>query len=65
MTQKEQDVRENLAILNNIGKKLDIVRNGLLPLYGNVTLKEVEELLWDQYLKIDKRIHLVFEDNKG
>ena len=65
MTQKEQDVRENLAILNNIGKKLDIVRNELLPLYGNVTLKEVEESLWDQYLKINKRIHLVFEDNKG
>ena len=65
MTQKEQDVRENLAILNNIGKKLDIVRNGLLPLYGNVTLKEVEELLWNQYLKINERIHLVFEDNKG
>ena len=65
MTQKEQDVRENLAILNNIGKKLDIIRNDLLPLYGNVTLKEVEELLWDQYFRIDKKIHLVFEDNKG
>ena len=65
MTQKEQDVRENLAILNNIGKKLDIVRNDLLPLYGNVTLKEVEEILWNQYLRIDKKIHLVFEDNKG
>ena len=65
MTQKEQDVRECLAILNNIGKKLDIVRNELLPLYGNVTLKEVEELLWDQYLRINKKVHLVFEDNKG
>jgi hypothetical protein len=65
MTQKEQDVRENLAILNNIGKKLDIVRNELLPLYGNVTLKEVEELLWNQYLKINQRVHLVFEDNKS
>jgi hypothetical protein len=65
MTQKEQDIRENLAILNNIGKTLDIVRNNLLPLYGNVTLKEVEELLWDKYLKINKKIHLVFEDNKG
>lgn len=64
MTQKEQDVRGNLAILNNIGKKLDIVRNSLLPLYGNVTLKEVEELLWNQYFKIDKKIHSVFEDNK-
>lgn len=65
MTQKEQDVRENLAILNNIGKKLDIIRNSLLPLYGNVTLKEVEELLWNQYFKIDKKIHSVFEDNKS
>ena len=64
MTQKEQDVRENLAILNNIGKTLDIVRNNLLPLYGNVTLKEVEELLWDKYLRINNKIHLVFEDNK-
>lgn len=64
MTQKEQDVRENLAILNNIGKKLDVVRNELLPLYGNVTLKEVEELLWNQYLKINQKVHLVFEDNK-
>ena len=65
MIQKEQDVRENLAILNNIGKKLGIVRNDLLPLYGNITLKEVEELLWNQYLRIDKKIHLVFEDNNG
>ena len=65
MTQKERDIRENLAILNNIGKTLDIVRNNLLPLYGNVTLKEVEELLWNQYLNINKKIHLVFEDNKG
>lgn len=65
MTQKEQDVREYLAILNNIGKTLDVVRNDLLPLYGNITLQEVEELLWDKYLKINKKIHLVFEDNKG
>jgi hypothetical protein len=65
MTQKEQDVRENLAILNNVGKTLDIIRNNLLPLYGNVTLKEVEELLLDKYVKINSKIHLVFEDNKG
>lgn len=65
MTQKEQNVRENLAILNNIGKKLDIIRNELLPLYGNITLKEVEELLWNQYLRINEKIHLVFEDNKS
>ena len=65
MTQKEQDVRENLAILNNIGKTLDIIRNNLLPLCGNVTLKEVEELLWNQYLKINEKILLVLEDNKG
>lgn len=65
MTQKERDIRENLAILSNIGKNLDIVRNTLLPLCGNVTLKEVEELLWNQYLKINEKFLLVLEDNKG
>lgn len=65
MTQKEQDIREYLAILSNIGKNLDIVRNDLLPLYGNVTLNEVEELLWNQYLKINEKILLVLEDNEG
>ena len=65
MTQKEQDIREYLAILSNIGKNLDIVRNDLLPLCGNVTLNEVEELLWNQYLKINEKILLVLEDIKG
>jgi len=65
MTQKERDIRESLAILSNIGENLDIVRNNLLPLYGNVTLKEVEELLWNQYLKINEKILLVLEDNEG
>ncbi len=65
MTQKEQAVREYLAILSNIGRNLDIVRNDLLPLCGNVTLKEVEELLWNQYLKINEKVLLVLEDNKS
>ena len=65
MTQKERDIRENLAILSNIGKNLDIVRNTLLPLCGNVTLNEVEELLWNQYLKINEKILSVLENNKG
>ena len=64
MTQKERDIRESLAILSNIGENLDIVRNNLLPLCGNVTLKEVEELLWNQYLKINEKILLVLEDNE-
>lgn len=62
MTKEEQEVRENLALINQINIKLDIIRNELLPYYGNLTLKEVEELLWVQYEKFNNEIHKVFEN---
>lgn len=62
MTKAEQEVRENLAIVDKILKKLDLIRNELLPYYGNVTLKEAEEMLWVQYEKFNNEIHKVFEN---
>lgn len=62
MTQAEKEVRENLAIIDKILEKLNLIRNELLPYYGNLTLKEVEELLWNQYIKFNNNIHNIFEN---
>lgn len=62
MTKQEQEVRENLAMANKVLKKLDLIRNELLPYYGNITLKEAEEMLWIQYEKFTNNIHKIFEN---
>lgn len=56
MNQKEQNIREYIALEDQCLKKLDLIRNGLLPYYGNITLKEAEEALWEQYIKFHKKI---------
>lgn len=63
VSEKEREARECIFISNVITKKLDFVRNDLMPVYGrDVTLREVEQALWDQYLKIQNRLHNVFEN---
>ena len=65
MTVKEREAREFIGIMNIIAKKLDFVRNDLMPLYGkDVTLREVEQALWDQYLKSQDKLHNIFENVK-
>ena len=61
MTKAEKDVRQYLSILDQIDKKLNMIRNELLPYYDNMTLKEVEDCLWDQYLKYSNEIHKIFK----
>jgi hypothetical protein len=58
----EREVREGIALENQCLKKLDFIRNEILPFYGNITLEEVEELLWDQYLKFHSKVTNYFND---
>jgi hypothetical protein len=58
----EREVRENIDLENQCLKKLDFIRNELLPFYGNLSLKEVEESLWDQYLKFHNKVTNYFKD---
>ena len=58
----EREVREGIALENQCLKKLDFIRNEILPIYGNITLKKVEELLWDQYLKFHSKVTNYFND---
>ena len=62
MKDVEREVREGITLENQCLKKLDFIRNELLPIYGNVTLKEIEESLWNQYLKFHDRVTNYFED---
>ncbi len=62
MKDTEIQVREGIALENKCLKKLEFIRNELLPVYGNITLKEVEELLWDQYLKFHSKVTNYFYD---
>lgn len=62
MKDVEKEVREGIVLEDQCLKKLDFVRNKLLPVYGNITLKEVEELLWDQYLKFHSKVSSYFND---
>ena len=65
MTEKESEAREFIFIMNTIAKKLDFVRNDLMALYGkDITLREVEQALWDQYLKSQDKLHSIFENVK-
>lgn len=62
MKDVEKEVREGIALENQCLKKLDFLRNELIPVYGNLTLKEVEESLWDQYLKFHNKVTNYFKD---
>ena len=61
MKDVEREVREGIALENQCLKKLDFLRNELMP-YGNLTLKEVEESLWNQYLKFHDKVTNYFKD---
>jgi hypothetical protein len=58
----EKEIREGIALENQCLKKLDFIRNELLPIYGNITLKEIEESLWDQYLKFHDKVTSHFKN---
>lgn len=63
MKSKEQEVRENIALENQCLKKLDFIRNELIPYYGKDTsLEDVEKSLWDQYLKFNKKVQEHFKN---
>ena len=62
MKDVEKEVREGIALENKCLKKLEFIRNELLPIYSNITLKEVEEQLWDQYLKFHSLVQKAFEN---
>ena len=65
ITELEGTIRENIFVSNKIAEKLDFIRNKLILLYGkDVTLGEVEEIFWSQYLKCQDKIHKVFENVK-
>ena len=63
MNNIEQEIRENIALENICLAKLNFVKNELLPVYGNVTLKEIEDCLWDQYLKFHNKVSNYFKEN--
>ena len=65
MNKLEKEVRENIEIEKECLRKLDIVRNELIPYYTeNCTLGELEELLWQQYLKYHGLVQKVFNKNE-
>ena len=54
--QEYNNVREMIAINSKILSKIDWIRENI-NIYGrDITLKELEETLWDQWKKIDNRI---------
>lgn len=50
------NVREMIATNNKILSKIDWVRENINIYGSNITLKELEEALWNQWTNIDKRI---------
>lgn len=63
MNKLEQEVRENIRIEEECLRKLNIVRNELIPYYTeNCTLGKLEELLWQQYLKYHSLVQKVFKN---
>jgi len=62
MKDVEKEVREGISLENQCLKKLNFLRNELIPVYGNLTLKEVEESLWNQYLKFHNKVTNYFKD---
>lgn len=54
--QEYNNVREMIAINSKILSKIDWIRENI-NIYGrDITLKELEETLWDQWKNIDNRI---------
>ena len=63
MKQVEQEIREGITIENQCLRKLDFIRNELIPYYGKDTsLEDVEKSLWDQYLKSHKKVQEHFKN---
>ena len=57
--QEYNNVREMIAINSKILSKIDWIRENI-NIYGrDITLKELEETLWDQWKNIDNRIEEV------
>ena len=58
----EQEIREGISLENQCLNKLDFIRNELIPYYGeDISLKDLEKSLWDQYLKFHKRVQEHFK----
>ena len=63
MKQVEQEIREGITLENQCLRKLDFIRNELIPYYGKDTsLEDVEKSLWDQYLKFHKKVQEHFKN---
>lgn len=59
----EREVREGIALENQCLRKLNFIRNELIPYYGKDTsLEDVEKSLWDQYLKFHDKVTNYFKD---
>lgn len=54
--QEYNNVREMIATNSKILSKIDWVRENINIYGSNITLKELEEALWNQWTNIDKRI---------
>lgn len=57
---KYNSVSEDFHVMDVIAEKLKLVHN-LAITYGNVTLNELEELLYDQHSRILQRLMNQFE----
>ena len=63
MKSKEQEIRENITLENQCLRKLDFIRNELIPYYGkDISLEDIEKSLWDQYLKFHNKVTNYFKD---
>ena len=59
---KKQQCFDNIILLFNISKKLDFVKNELIPFYGkSMTLEDVEAALQEQYTKYQNIVNSYFE----
>lgn len=54
--QEYNNVREMIVTNSKIISKIDWVRENINIYGSNITLKELEEALWNQWTNIDKRI---------
>lgn len=55
--EQKYDILEDMYVLRKIVDKINFLREHIKDVYGeNITVKELEELLWDQYNNINKRI---------
>ena len=60
LTKIKYEFYENQTLLNQTCEKLHLIKDGLLPYYGNMRLTEIVECLEEQEREFSKNIDNIF-----